>query len=282
MKKLRSTLAWGLIAVATVVTTTTALASTPQQDQKKFQNYFKAKFPDVKFDNFVNGSAAIDAGIRAQWKSIMEFPPYTFALAHGKDLFNQPLADGQHYASCFDHGGTGIRQTYPRFDTATGQVVTLVSAIQACRQKHGDAPLPPNKGDIAAIAAYMASTSDGKRFDIKIPDDPRALAAYENGKRVFYTRRGQLNFSCASCHLHISGKHLRAQTVSPALGMFAAFPVYRSKWGDLGTIDRRISGCFLKVRAQPLPAQSTAYRDLEYFITYMSNGLPVAGPGARP
>ena len=49
---------------------------------------------------------------------------------------------------------------------------------------------------MAALTAYMAFTSRGKPFDIKIPNDPRALAAYQNGKEYFYTRRGQLNFSC--------------------------------------------------------------------------------------
>ena len=43
---------------------------------------------------------------------------------------------------------------------------------------------------MAALTAYMAYTSRGKPFDIKIPDDPRALAAYENGKEYFYPAAG--------------------------------------------------------------------------------------------
>jgi sulfur-oxidizing protein SoxA len=35
------------------------------------------------------------------------------------------------------------------------------------------------------------------------------------------------------------------------------------------------------VGAQPFDEQSEAYRNLEYFLTYMSNGLEVNGPGAR-
>lgn len=276
------TLARCLIVTVTATTAASALASSPEQDRAAFQHYFEARFPNVKLDDFVNGANALDAALRAQWEQIMQFPPYTFAVDAGKDLFAKPLADGRHYADCFDNGGIGIRQTYPRFDAKTGEVVTLESAINACRVAHGSKPLPWGKGDIAALSAYMTSTSDGKRFDVKIPDDPRARAAYEDGKQMFYSRRGQLNFSCASCHVQLVGEHLRAQTVSPALGMVAAFPVYRSTWGDMGTLDRRFSGCFLKVRAQPLPAQSRSYRDLEYFLTYMSNGLPVAGPGARP
>jgi sulfur-oxidizing protein SoxA len=50
----------------------------------------------------------------------------------------------------------------------------------------------------------------------------------------------------------------------------------------MGTLDRRFGGCNRNVRAKPFKAQSVTYRDLEYFLTYMSNGLPVAGPGSRP
>ena len=45
---------------------------------------------------------------------------------------------------------------------------------------------------------------------------------------------------------------------------------------------RRIVTCNTQVRAASLPPQDELYRDVEYFLTYMSNGLPVSGPGARP
>lgn len=283
MKKWVRYLVAGCLAtgLATVMATT-AWAASPSQDRTAMRTYFENRFPSVPLDELVHGANALDPALKAQWEQIMQFPPYFFAVSTGETLFNAPLPDGSHYADCFDKGGIGITQTYPRFDTQTGRVVTLESAINACRVKHGDKPLPWGKGDIAAIAAYMTKTSRKKSFDVKVPNDPRALAAYENGKRIFYSRRGQLNFSCASCHVQEAGKHLRAQVVSPALGMVAAFPVYRSKWGEMGTLQRRFAGCFVKVRAKAPPLQSKALRDLEYFLTYMSNGMPVVGPGARP
>ncbi len=75
---------------------------------------------------------------------------------------------------------------------------------------------------MAALTAYMAFTSRGKPFDIKIPNDPRALAAYQNGEEYFYARRGQLNFSCASCHVQSPGEHIRTEVLAPALGILAA------------------------------------------------------------
>ena len=93
---------------------------------------------------------------------------------------------------------------------------------------------------MAALTAYMAYTSRGKPFDIKIPNDPRALAAYQKGEEYFYTRRGQLNFSCASCHVQSAGDHIRTEVLAPALGLVAALPIYRSEWGGMGTTSRRL------------------------------------------
>ena len=74
---------------------------------------------------------------------------------------------------------------------------------------------------------------------------------------------------------------VRADLLSPGLGQVTHFPVYRSKWGSMGTLHRRYAGCNGQVRAKPFKAQSEAYANLEYFHTYMSNGLTINGPGAR-
>jgi sulfur-oxidizing protein SoxA len=254
----------------------------PQADLKAFQTHFKQQFPRVAFDDYVNGPYAMDSGMRAQWQQIMQFPPFDFELSDGKKLFNTAFANGQTYASCFPHGGIGVAQSYPYFDSKMGKVVTLDSAIQACRVINGEKPLDWSAGPLAEIAAYMVSTSQGKRFDVKVPNDQRAIAAYEVGKQYFYSRRGQLNFSCASCHVQAAGKRLRGDILAPALGLLAAFPIYRDTWGNLGTADRRFQECNLQVRAEPLPPDSDVYKDLEYFLSYMNNGLPVTGPGERP
>jgi sulfur-oxidizing protein SoxA len=255
--------------------------ATPQEDLAEFRNFFKERFPNTPFEDFVNGVYSVDPSSREQWEEIEEFAPYELNISNGEALFNKPFANGKTYASCFENGGIGIRQNYPYFDTDRGEVITLELAINECRTANGEKPLKWKRGPIADISAYMAYTSRGKVFDIKIPDDPRALAAYERGKKHFYQKRGQLNMACADCHKFYSGNLIRADILSPALGHLTHFPVYRSKWGGLGTVHRRYGGCNKQVRAKPYPAQSEEYRDLEYFHTYMSNGLAVNGPGAR-
>jgi sulfur-oxidizing protein SoxA len=273
-----------LIAVAAAVAVTSVPVTgmaTPEEDLQAFRSYFENRFPDTPFNDFINGVYSIDPAAREQWVAMEEFPPYELALSKGEELFNKSFGNGKSYADCFKNGGIGIRQHYPYWDANSGQVKTLEQEINECRVANGEKPLKYKKGDIAAISAYMAYTSRGNKLDIKIPNDPRALAAYERGKRHFYSKRGQLNLSCADCHVFNSGNNIRADLLSPALGQPSHFPVYRSKWGELGTLHRRYGGCNKQVRAKPFPAQGEEYRDLEYFHTYMSNGLEVNGPGAR-
>ena len=272
----------GIAAGAAAPAVQTASLAEAQADQKAFQAYFRNRFPEVKLDDFGNGPYAVNAPMRKQWEEIMQFPPYDFALDEGKTAFATPFANGKSYADCFPNKGLGIRQTFPYFDQSTGEVVTLDGAINKCRADNGEAPLKYGTGMMTSITAYMAETSRGKPFDIKLPDDPMALAAYEEGKRYFYTRRGQLNFACASCHAGSAGQRMRADILAPALGILAAFPIYRSEWGSMGTIDRRFTSCSSQMRSEPLKPQAREYRNLEYFLSYMSNGVPITGPGTRP
>ncbi len=254
----------------------------PAAEQKAFQAYFRAQFPNVPQDDFVNGPYSMNKGMRKQWEEIMQFPPYDFALDEGKKLFETPFKNGKSYADCFPNKGIGVRQNYPYFDTKAGEVVTLSMAVNRCREANGEQPLNWETGPLASIMAYMSETSRGKRFDIKIPNDPRALAAYEDGEQYFYSRKGQLSFSCASCHVQSAGKRLRGDVLAPAVGILAAFPISRSDWGSMGTIERRFTSCDAQTRAVPLKPDDKTYRNLEYFLSYMSDGLPIAGPGTRP
>jgi L-cysteine S-thiosulfotransferase len=254
----------------------------PAADFKAFRDYFTQKFPNVPLNDFVNGPYSMDADLRKQWESIDDFPPYDFAIDRGKTMFATAFRNGKTYGDCFPDKGIGIRQNYPYFDVKTGEVITLELALNQCREANGEAPLSYVKDDMASLTAYMAFTSRGKPFDIKIPDDPRALAAYQKGEEYFYTRRGQLNFSCASCHVQLPGEHIRTEVLAPALGILAAMPIYRSEWNGMGTISRRFVTCNSQTRAVPLAPQDELYRDVEYYLSYMSNGLPIAGPGARP
>ncbi len=273
----------GFIAAAAAVVGFGAMqvAATPQNDLESFQKFFTERFPETPFDDFANGIYSIDAARRVEWEQMEEFPQYELDIDAGEALFAKPFANGKGYADCFPDYEDGIKQNYPHFDSERGEVMTLEWAINLCREQHGEKPLKYKRGDIAALGAYLTFLSRGKLTNVVVPDDPRALAAYEDGKRFYYSKRGQLNFSCANCHVGASAAQLRADRLSPALGQTTHFPVHRKKWGGLGTLHRRYGGCNEQVRAKAFKPQSSQYRNLEYFHTFMSNGLPINGPGGR-
>ena len=278
MKKLLiATLVLGLLGG-----TALSVQASPEQDLKEFRAYFKNRFPGTPFNDYVNGVYSRDKASRAQWEQIEEFPPYELNIEKGETLYTTPFANGKSYADCFDKGGIGIAHRYPFFDNESGQVITLEGSINACRAVNGEKPLKWQKGAIADISAYMNDTSRGQITNVVVPtNDPAAMAAYQQGKDHFYAKRGQLNMACADCHIYYSGNKIRADLLSPALGHTTGFPVYRSKWGGLGTLHRRYGGCNKQVRAKPYKPQSDEYKTLEYFHTYMSNGLVNNGPSAR-
>ena len=253
----------------------------PEQDREAFRAYFLERFPNVPLADYVDGIYALDQEARKQWQDIEEFPPYEFAVEQGKALFGQTFANGRAYADCFDNGGIGVRQHFPRFDSEQGEVVTLELALNQCRKNNGETPYAWDSDELSALSAYMAWTSRGQLLDVEIPDDPRALAAYEAGKRFYYSKRGQLNFACSDCHVTSAGSYVRADHLSAGLGHPSHFPVYRSKLGKVISLHSRFYGCVRDVRARPFAEQSPEFRNLEYFLTYMSNGLAVNGPGAR-
>jgi sulfur-oxidizing protein SoxA len=224
----------------------------------------------------------MDEGLHKQWVEKEQFPPYEFAIELGKELFTKPFKNGKTYEDCFPNKGIGIRQNYPLFDEKEGKVITLELALNNCRKANGEEPYSYVKDEMAGLTAYMAFTSRGKPFDIKIPNDPRALAAYENGKEYFYTRRGQLNFACSTCHVQSPGERVRTEVLAPALGIMNAMPIYRSEWSGMGTTSRRYQTCNSQTRGVPLNPQDDEYRNVEYYLSYVANGLPISGPGARP
>jgi sulfur-oxidizing protein SoxA len=253
----------------------------PVEDQAAFQKYYENKFPNTPVMDFQNGVYSILPEAREQWEAIEEFPPYEIAIENGEKLYHSKFANGKSLADCFGPEGA-VRGQYPFWDKDRGMVITMERAVNECREANGEKSYGWKKGKIADVTAYMSYNSRGQEVKVEIPsDDPRALAAYEEGKEQFYTKRGQLNFACADCHMLTAGNLYRADTTSPAFGHATSWPVFRSKWQSMGTLHRRFAGCHTNIRANPYKAQGTEYSNLEYFVTYMSNGLEFNGPAAR-
>ena len=279
MRAVKYSLALALLAGGFLPTTG---AADPEDDREAFVAYYQSRFPDVPLEEFANGIYAIDADARGQWQAIEEFPPYEFSIERGGELWHETLPDGDTLSACFGEDPAAVRARFPRYDAELGGVLTLTLAINRCRSAHGAEALEYAGQAMIDLTAYLAYESRGQKIDTRIPADaPGALAAYEAGKRFYYTKRGQLNFACADCHVTSVGLHVRADRLGPSLGHPTHFPVYRSKLGRMISLHERFYGCVRDVRARPFGLQSEEFRNLEYFLSYMSNGLVINGPGAR-
>ena len=278
MKKIIITMtALGLVAGAQI-----AAQAGPKEDLKNFRSYFTKKLPAGKtLDDYADGIYIYNQDMYDSWQAIEEFPPYELDIAAGEKEYNKAFKNGKTYASCFKNGGKGIAQNYPYWDAKAKKVKTFEAELNECRKKNGEKPLKWKKGKLAQLSSYLKDTSRGKAINVVVPNDKGALAAYNDGKQFYFARRGQLNFSCAHCHFDAAGKYIRANILSAGIGQATNFPVYRSKWGGLGTMHRRYGGCNKQVRAKPFKAQKSEYTNLEYFHTHMSNGLKLNAPSNR-
>jgi sulfur-oxidizing protein SoxA len=253
----------------------------PDEDLAALRAFYEKRFPDIPLEAHKDGAYAMDAAKREQWLEMEEFPPYEIAVDDGAELFEVPFGNGSVYADCFGDDAPAVKADFPYFDDDRGEVITLELALNDCRRRAGEEPLDYDSEEMAALMAYIAMESRGQTIAVEIPDDSRAMAAYEAGKRFYYERRGQLNFACSSCHQQISGMMLRAERLSAAIGHATHWPVYRGKWERVGVLHRRFRECNSQVRAEPLEHQSESYRNLEFFITYMNNGMELNGPATR-
>jgi sulfur-oxidizing protein SoxA len=255
-----------------------AQATTPAEDLKLYRGYFMKKFPGISLDEYANGVYAIDKISRESWEAIEEFPPYEPFISEGEAMWNKPFKNEKGYKDCFKDGPAQGKD-YPYYDKARKMVITMALAINECRQANGEEPLQYKKGKMASLLAYMSFQSRGQKTSVQV--SPEAMEAYNKGKQFYFTRRGQLNFSCAHCHFESAGQHLRTDILSPALGHTTGWPVYRAALGEMGTLHRRFTGCNEQVRAKAFKAQGEEYRNLEFFLTHMSNDIPLNGPSSR-
>jgi len=248
--------------------------ATPEADRQALVKYYTEKYPNIKIDDYVYGALAFDPDSKSQYDAIMEFPPYESEIDKGRKLWETPFKNGKTYASCLPNGGKQIAGNYPMFDDAKGKVVTLHDAINACRTANGEEAYKVNDmKTMGLLTAYMRTLSDGMLMNIKV-ESPKAIEAYEDGKKTFFSRAGQLNFACSSCHVQNAGNRLRSELISPAIGQAVHWPVFRG--GDnLVTLQSRYEGCFKSVRAISAPQGSDKLNNLEYFHSSISNGLPM-------
>ena len=243
-----------------------------------------------------------------------QFNPGELDIDEGKALFQKEGPNGKSCATCHGKNGedlVGAAASYPKVvDNVypTGQtsgpdlvhkgqkqgeelnpakaikgegVRTLGMQINLCRmnnmdgepysfsQKHGT--------DMRYLTIFVKSLSNGQPLAIKTTG--KAEEYWEKGKEIYWMKRGQLNFSCGTCHVQESGMRIRGQILSNVRGQYNKFPTFRMKKQQTRLMHTRYRGCNRRIRAHDLPFQSAGYRALEVYHGSLSNGQPMKVPG---
>jgi len=282
-------LAFSLPAFADATIKTAGEAeTTAQATLKAIQKHSKANYPHIKGDAFVDGAMNFSRGSKQynkMWTDRMhddfdQPETYAAAMAAGKKLWETPFTNGKTFASCFKNGGKGAAADYPKVD-ASGKVVTFENALNECLVANNEKPL--EYGDMktmGAMSIIARGLSDGYRIKMKVNSDAEK-AAFERGKTIFYSRVGKLEQACAHCHIKHAGNIARTEELSPVIGQAAHFPVFRPNKAtadlEVITLQKRYEGCQKNTLVEkPIKPGSADSNDLEYFHTYISNGMPLS------
>lgn len=251
----------------------------PMKDRRVLLDHYQKLLPDIKFQDYVYGTFSMDARARRQYDDIMSFPPFSIDVDEGQTLWEKPFRNGKTFSSCFENGGKNIAGNYPYYDDNARRVVTFENAINACLESNSEKPLEYGGKELGLITAYAKSLSDGMKVAVKV-EGAGALSAYLEGKRYYYARHGKEAASCASCHVDRAGKTVNGEKVSMMIGQATHYPEFIAGT-ELMTLQQRFSQCAKNLDMKPLKPNSETYNDLEYFMTYMSNGLPMQTPVFR-
>ena len=192
-------------------------------------------------------------------------------------------AEGTEGKSCMDcHGEpeemAGVKAVYPKWNEGAGEVYTLQMQMNECRtERMGAEAWKTDKGDSIPMEALLASVSRGMPVSVAI--DGPGQETWEWGKELYYTRTGQLDLSCASCHEDNYGNMIRADHLSQ--GQINGFPTYRLKNTKLNGVHSRFKGCVRDTRAQTYSPGSPEFVALEMYVASRGNGLSIEGPSVR-
>jgi sulfur-oxidizing protein SoxA len=172
----------------------------------------------------------------------------------------------------------GVGARYPKHYEPSGKPINLEQRINLCRTENMQAPAWDwETSELLAMTTYVKYQSRGMPVTVDI--DGPARPFFEAGKSLFHTRLGQIDMACSHCHDAQAGKHLRAQQLSQ--GQINGFPAYFLGFQRVVSVNFMFRFCNKLVRATPYDFGSEEYVNLELYMAWRGQGLPVESPSIR-
>jgi sulfur-oxidizing protein SoxA len=173
----------------------------------------------------------------------------------------------------------GVAARYPAWDKANNAPIDLAGRINQCRETRQATPAMPREGqELLALTSFVAHQSRGLPIAPPEDGDMRALRAL--GETLYRTRLGQLDLSCAQCHNDHAGRRLAGSIIPQAHP--TGYPIYRLEWQGVGSLQRRLRGCMVGVRAEPFAYGSAEFIAIEAYLMERARGMVLETPGVRP
>ncbi len=254
-----------------------------RDDIRQFQAFFLSRFPGVPLDSYRDGVAALPQYSRQRVNRdlLLAAPPHLDEVEAGKAAWDAPMSSGLSLRDCFSGKPPPI--AYPYFFDDV--VHTVAGDINQCRSHNGEPPLDAMDSEIARLVAAFKDPWRGQPLDVDYREE-EVRRLYAVGRQYFWAKRGQMNLSCANCHVHNAGNRLRGHVLSAALGHGMGYPVYSIRWSQggepMGTLHRQYAYCNALAGAAPLKAQSETYIGLELYQAIMNSGIPLNAPALKP
>lgn len=235
----------------------------------------------IPLSELKSGSAFLGADLLSLQKDEFANPGMLW-VERGEKLWSEPAGKKKlSCASCHQDAKSsmrGVAARHPQIDAESGRLVNLEGRVNLCRTRRmGADPLRYESEELLSLTAYVARQSRGLPIGVSIAGPARSH--FDAGEAAYRLRRGQMNLSCAHCHEANWGKRLLSETISQ--GQPNAYPAYRMEWQTMGSLERRLRACLSGIRAEMLPYGSPKYLDLELYLAWRAQGLPVETPGVR-
>ena len=237
--------------------------------------------PPIPRSALKSGSEFTSADLRAMQADEFANPGMLW-VTRGERLWREPAGtSGKACAGC--HGDArasmkGVATRYPRIDPGAARLVDVEGRINLCRDRNQGAPaLPHESDDLLGLTAYVTHQSRGMPMNVTI--DSQNGRDFERARNLYYRRSGQMNLACAHCHDRNWGRTLAAEKISQGHG--TGFPAYRLEWQKVGSLQRRIRACYSGLRAEMPAYGARELVELELYLAWRANGLPIEAPAVR-
>jgi len=214
------------------------------------------------------------------------------AVGLADDAMGDWAKKGSAGKSCGDcHSGgpaksmKGVATKYPKHIAKYSRIMAIEDFLSVHAPETTGQAMPSEGQANLNMTILIKMQSNGVPVNLDLTS-PETKAALERGKASFYKRVGERQHACADCHTNAPGKGANKFLGGRLLGDVEAgltnhFPTWRTNFGLIWDIRKRMQFCMLPIGTNYLAADAVEYAELELYLTSFAHGKPMNVPGIR-